>query len=97
MVSALHGLSQRVLWAIERAGHETAVHIAERGTDMRDAVILALVGRPRSVLRNTYRIRAARRAFVPKIPRTASSRQSEPIGDYVFRAVQSPAVTAVCR
>lgn len=40
---------------------------------------------------------AARHAFVSKIPRTASSRQSELIGDYVFRAVQSPAVTAACR
>lgn len=39
MVSALNGLSQRVLCAIERAGHDTAVHIAERGADMRDAVV----------------------------------------------------------
>ncbi len=39
MVSALNGLSQRVLCAIERAGHDTAVHIAESGADMRDAVL----------------------------------------------------------
>jgi putative two-component system hydrogenase maturation factor HypX/HoxX len=39
MVSALNGLSQRVLCAIERTGHDTAVHIAESGADMRHAVL----------------------------------------------------------